>query len=341
MTMAIERLVLILTLLVIGALGYAMPALTRPDLFFAVTIAPEFRRTDAARRIKRRYRTILVCATAAALALQLVPSLAFGGLLILPAGYLWAIVDAHRRARPHAVSPSSVREVDLAAPREGLPGGPVLALAPLASIGILAIWVAMHWDRLPSRLPLHWGFHGADRWVDTNFTNVAGLLALFAALSLLPVGVAWGIVEWSRRVSSSLEGRTGERWFRRRVAQLLVVIGVLVSLSAWFAFLQPAAIVMDIWAAVLAIVTVGFTLSLILAGQGGSRQATPDAVPAGDRTPDACWKWGLIYVNPADPLILVEKRFGVGYTLNFGNRWSWALLALVLAPLAIGALLLR
>jgi uncharacterized membrane protein len=42
----------------------------------------------------------------------------------------------------------------------------------------------------------------------------------------------------------------------------------------------------------------------------------------GDRTPDACWRWGLFYVNPADPSILIEKRFGIGYTLNFGNRWT-------------------
>jgi uncharacterized membrane protein len=36
---------------------------------------------------------------------------------------------------------------------------------------------------------------------------------------------------------------------------------------------------------------------------------------------------GLIYFNPADPSILVEKRFGVGYTINLGNRWAWAVLA--------------
>jgi uncharacterized membrane protein len=61
----------------------------------------------------------------------------------------------------------------------------------------------------------------------------------------------------------------------------------------------------------------------------------------GDRTPDACWKWGLCYVNPADPSILIEKRFGVGYTLNFGNRWTWVVLALLLVPVAAGLILLR
>ena len=47
------------------------------------------------------------------------------------------------------------------------------------------------------------------------------------------------------------------------------------------------------------------------------------------------------YLNPADPF-LVEKRFGIGYTLNFSNCWSWAALAaLILDPLALSGLLLR
>jgi uncharacterized membrane protein len=58
-------------------------------------------------------------------------------------------------------------------------------------------------------------------------------------------------------------------------------------------------------------------------GQGGSRIKTP--VKEGgtgniNRDDDRFWKAGLFYFNPDDPSIMVEKRFGVGYTLNFGNR---------------------
>ncbi|HEX3543077.1 MAG TPA: DUF5808 domain-containing protein [Candidatus Acidoferrum sp.] len=49
----------------------------------------------------------------------------------------------------------------------------------------------------------------------------------------------------------------------------------------------------------------------------------------GARPPETAWK-GSIYSNPSDPALLVPKRFGVGYTLNFGNPWSWAVLAFVL-----------
>ena len=35
---------------------------------------------------------------------------------------------------------------------------------------------------------------------------------------------------------------------------------------------------------------------------------------------DRYWKGGLFYYNPQDPSIFVEQRFGVGWTVNFGNK---------------------
>jgi uncharacterized membrane protein len=59
-----------------------------------------------------------------------------------------------------------------------------------------------------------------------------------------------------------------------------------------------------------------------------------------DGTPDECWKLGLVYFNPADPAVMVEKRFGVGYTVNFGNRALWWIVAAgVLLILLIAAVL--
>lgn len=49
-----------------------------------------------------------------------------------------------------------------------------------------------------------------------------------------------------------------------------------------------------------------------------------------DSTPDRCWKAGIFYANPADPALFVEKRLGIGYTLNFGNPWSWIVLVFII-----------
>ena len=46
------------------------------------------------------------------------------------------------------------------------------------------------------------------------------------------------------------------------------------------------------------------------------------------RDDDNYWKWGSIYYNPQDPSLMVEKRFGIGWTMNFGNKWAWVVLSI-------------
>jgi uncharacterized membrane protein len=46
--------------------------------------------------------------------------------------------------------------------------------------------------------------------------------------------------------------------------------------------------------------------------------------------PAACWHIGGIYYNPQDPALFVDKRSGLGMTLNFGHPLSWWVLALTL-----------
>ena len=45
-----------------------------------------------------------------------------------------------------------------------------------------------------------------------------------------------------------------------------------------------------------------------------------------DPTPNGCWKGGMFYYNPNDAVLFVQRRDGFGYTVNFANRLSWALL---------------
>jgi uncharacterized membrane protein len=80
-------------------------------------------------------------------------------------------------------------------------------------------------------------------------------------------------------------------------------------------------------------------------GQGGTRlagaagSAAGGTAPVGDRTPDKYWKLGLFYVNRDDPAVFIEKRFGVGYTLNFGHPGVWIGLAVLVAVTVAIALL--
>ncbi len=67
-------------------------------------------------------------------------------------------------------------------------------------------------------------------------------------------------------------------------------------------------------------------------------------MPKKEKPPDSAWS-GPFYANRNDPSIFVPKRYGIGYTMNFGNPWSWFVLLLIVAlataPLIISARFLR
>jgi uncharacterized membrane protein len=340
--MSVQMLWFLPVLALMSGLFSMVPTLTRPDLFFAVTVAPEFRKTSEGLRILRRFRIIVWSCTLIAVALQWTSSMPLAALLILAAGYIGALVSSHGRALAYAATPSPVVELDLSMPEEGLPGGAIAALLPLLFLAALGAWVGFRWDGLPQKFPVHWSTRGVDRWVPTTPGTVFGFLVVQALVCLLLIGIAWGLLHWSRRISTTGPRAIGERHFRRRIVLLLIVTEYFVPFPAWFAFFQPSATAVNVWGLALTTVVIAFSVALIRGGQGGSRATVAaGAAPMGDRTPDSCWKWGLFYVNPADPSILIEKRFGIGYTVNFGNRWSWVVLTLVLVPLAVALIFLR
>ena len=50
-----------------------------------------------------------------------------------------------------------------------------------------------------------------------------------------------------------------------------------------------------------------------------------------DKNNNDLWKWGLFYNNPNDSSIWVEKRSGLGWTLNFAHAISYSFIVILLA----------
>ena len=90
-----------------------------------------------------------------------------------------------------------------------------------------------------------------------------------------------------------------------------------------------------IWGLLIALVLV-----LLWHPQRSQRKANTPA----DRQPtstmfhddDRYWSGGIFYNNPDDPALFVEKRYGLGWTLNFGHPQA----KLVLIGLLVGTLVL-
>ena len=50
---------------------------------------------------------------------------------------------------------------------------------------------------------------------------------------------------------------------------------------------------------------------------------------------DRYWKWGIIYINKNDPSLLVQKKYGIGWTVNMANKWSYIILLVIFLPILL------
>lgn len=68
-------------------------------------------------------------------------------------------------------------------------------------------------------------------------------------------------------------------------------------------------------------------------GQGGARleRGAVDTPLTNGLADNARWVWGLFYVDKDDASVIVESRFGIGYTFNYGSRTAVTIVVAFLA----------
>jgi uncharacterized membrane protein len=345
-------------LLVFTAFALLMPALTRRDVLFGVTVPPNARATPAGRTILRGYRLgviglALILGVIVALLWQLAPAtwmalapVALALLLDIP--YLLAYRATRRLAAnpPEApfARPGPAAEL---IPRQYATSVPwIWETLPLAIVALTAAYLAITYAAAPAIIPTHFDLAGvakafSRKTVGSYFSLVWTQLFMEVFLTVIAVLVAG---------AKAVPGRA-DLGFRRRMLRFLFFVKVLsiafmgglavfiaqASLSAHPQVGLPLAM-----SAVFVLLTLGGVFALgISTGQGGARLG-PAAETATDRMDDRYWKLGAIYANRDDPSIFVEQRFGLGWTLNFGNpRALGVMLGLLVLPmvLAVGLIL--
>ena len=326
----IEYLLPTLPLLITGILFSFLPAWKRRTLFFSVTVAANFRATPEATRILRTYRIQVWLWTLASIPLALAAAYAQSvWFLCLPMamqtlGVVLAFALGRNKTKPHAVVQSTQRVATLSAETERLPGGLVTIIGPFIPLMLAALYLDANWDQVPAHFPVHWNLSGIpNRWSDRTVWGVFGSLMLGAAMLAISLlagyGVLWGA---PRRVDDRVR-RLSLRLLAATVWIMSVTFSLVAVLPLFHGNIPSGPLLVIIPVAVLFVFTNFIVWRMV--------RAAPHAEARPEVTPDDCWKLGMFYYNPDDPALMVEKRFGIGYTLNFGNRLSWAFLALLIS----------
>jgi len=209
-----------------------------------------------------------------------------------------------------------------------------LVICLLTALGSAA-YATLSYQALPDRIPTLANLSGfGDELADKSFVAVLLVpsfnlvFSVFFALMALLVA----------RAKLSLRGGTGGRSaqaqdsFRLAYSHILSGMALFLCLLFTVTSLEMIRIARGeaesfglslLWISVAMIVYALFSLIRIMKriGQGGARleDGSVEAPLSGGLADDAHWLLGVMYVDRTDPSLMVESRWGIGYTFNFGN----------------------
>jgi uncharacterized membrane protein len=332
-----------LGVIVLLALSFHLaPQVTRRDIFFGITVSPAFREGPVARSVSRRYAIeVWGIALAAAVFVATSPMPVLSGPMLLAQTLAASVAFARARhtVRPHAAAQATIREATIG-PRPALPGGLIGQLGPFLILFAAAAYVGLHWEDVPARFPTHWNLAGKpDGWTAKSVGGVfRGVSIGFVACAMM-LFTSYAVLHWTRL--PRVTGTDGAQSLRVRRVNLIATLAseyLFASLLAWTSvvsmFSDPGTqprLPLPFRLAPFALVIIGTITVRVM-----RRTAAAERPPVGDTTPDSCWfLGGHLYFNRADPTLFVEKRTGLGYTLNLGNPVSWLVVVVFAAALSI------
>jgi len=336
--------------LLVGASIWVMPVLTRPTLQFGVRVPEDRVGAEVIRRERRAYsrRTAIlaICFTAATVLFAADSQVLIAALPLLePAAGLGCFLVA----REH-VAAAKIAEDWYGGLRQTVAVDttwrteperfPVLWVVPAIAVLVTTVVIgAVRYPHLPDRLAVHFTASGGpDRWAATSIWSAFLPVAIQVFTTGLFIGLLL-ITFRSRPDVDAADAVGSTRRYRRflavtargmlALAALSNVTVLLIALQTWQVYrLAGLAVVLPVLP-----VAVGIVALLAIAvrmGQAGSRLPTAAGdqgdSPGVGRDDDRFWTLGQIYVNRDDPALMVGKRFGVGWTLNFGNPTAWLIL---------------
>ena len=215
----------------------------------------------------------------------------------------------------------------------------VFIIPMIVTVGLI-IYTFMKYPEMPDMIPTHWGPSGQpDAFSEKTYFSAISMPLILLVMQVMFLMMSEGMkfsgakinpANKKTSVAQQLAFRKYSSWFALFITITMTLLLGYFHLqtihpeiaSAWVMFALPLVF--------LVITFVGVGIYTVKVGQSGSRLkvggASPnieDKIAVDD---DKYWKGGLFYINKDDPSIFVEKRFGVGWTFNFGRPLSWIVL---------------
>ncbi|MDA3846941.1 MAG: DUF5808 domain-containing protein [Vallitaleaceae bacterium] len=217
----------------------------------------------------------------------------------------------------------------------------------LVIIGVTVMIPSLIFDSLPAQLAVHFNMEGI---ADTMMAKEKAIFLLPGSqigmtLIMFFVHIAINSAKVTIDPGNKEASANRHRIFRKRMALILYFIGLITIITLFVTQLYVVGIIKNpqiiivVPIVLMLIIFVVLGAFVITTGQSGwkiNQHNEPSKKII--RDDDRYYKLGIIYFNPKDPSLFVEKRFGIGWTFNFGNPISWIILVVIILIMVLSGL---
>ncbi len=207
------------------------------------------------------------------------------------------------------------------------------------------------YSRLPDIIPSHWNFQGvADGFSEKSLFSVFGIDFMMLFLIVVFYYSYYSMMKSKHEINSDNPELSIEKnkifknaWssYFKFSTILMVLLFSFINLSILGIFTKTrlSAIITILVVAIMCVLSIYLTLKM---GQGGQKIKLDSEEIISNKynyEDDELWKFGnTIYYNKEDPALFVEKRIGVGWTVNAG-RTAGLLIYILFIIIVVGGII--
>jgi len=347
-------------------IGLALPLFSKKTLFFGVNIPEEKSNLSSLKLLRNKYFINYCLSFAIASALiaygfsrtgneGLLISLSFIFVILLSANYYYIHRKVKRLKQQEGwiIDKKQVVIVDTQKRSKDMAISYWWFLLPVAILAFGVLFSMIQYPYLPDKIPGHFNAAGeATRYDNKSLLSVFSIPLVQLGMTALMLGlfrvlrVARITINPSKPKTSLLQGKLANR----RWGIFTVLMAILINLQLLYTQLMVLQLVDSSRSMLVTMLFTGGIIALVIitgfmTGQGGSRIKVKDEELENQnpslicRDDDRYWKLGMIYYNPDDPTLWVEKRFGIGWTINHGHPIGKILTVIIIVLLGASLIL--
>lgn len=363
-------LIFLLTFAILFSTGYFINKLSGNRMLFGIRIPAEYENNPKLLEIEKHYKfNYLVCSVLIMIVSILLSGLLADGFAITLAVFLqfftfltcYIVANKKVKKLKNSVNWSKLSSkkvfIDIPNKSEVNYFSRYLYLIPFALSILGLILVLININHLPAKVPIHFGFDGADRWVNGTSSATKINIIEFAVLSPLMVAFMYALDIKKLRASRKLNGgkisdlKATAAAYNKTTAFFIFIISTIISVLCFYTalvmigLLDSSNILMTSLTILLFIVIGVFIYIFIRIGSkkkislNQTNTTKIENISSEDIyiDDDNKYKLGLFYFDKNDPKIFVEKRMGIGYTIN-NAKWQAWIIYLIILIIIIGSL---